>query len=111
MPGVWDDDGAGACASGFLPRLSVGYREACADGEGGELIDRVSAGAPVRELFFIEAFKHPRMPFAGFRPDHRGGIEFTAIDAHRAAEAAADLERGLDDGVCERGAAGPARNT
>jgi hypothetical protein len=51
------------------------------------------------------------MPFAGFRPDHRGGIEFTAIDAHRAAEAAADLERGLDDGVCERGAAGPARNT
>jgi hypothetical protein len=43
------------------PRLSVGYREACADGEGGELIDCVSAGAPVRELFFIEAFGHPRM--------------------------------------------------
>jgi hypothetical protein len=33
-----------------------------------------------------------------FRPDHRGGIEFAAIDAHRAAEAAADLERGLPCG-------------
>ena len=30
--------------------LSVGDREARADGEGGELIDRVAAGAPVRKL-------------------------------------------------------------
>jgi hypothetical protein len=35
----------------------------------------------------------------GFRPDHRGGIELAAIDAHRAPEAAADLEHRLDDGV------------
>src|SRR5882762_5799365 len=39
------------------------------------------------------------------------GVELAAIDAHRAAEAAADLERRLDDGCCARGAAGPVRNT
>jgi hypothetical protein len=36
---------------------------------------------------------------AGFRPDHRARVELAAIDAHRAATAAADLERLLDDGV------------
>ena len=34
-----------------------------------------------------------RLPFTGHRPDHRAGIELAAIDAHRAAEAAADIER------------------
>ena len=33
------------------------------------------------------------------RPDHRLGVDLPAIDAHRAAEAAADLERRFDDGV------------
>jgi hypothetical protein len=37
-------------------------------------------------------------PSAQVRPDHRAGVEFAAIDAHRAAEAAADLECRLDDG-------------
>ena len=46
----------------------------------------------------------PRRLTRDVRPDHRGGIEFAAIDAHRAPEAAADLERGLDDA-----AAGEAR--
>jgi hypothetical protein len=39
------------------------------------------------------------MTFAGHRADHGAGVELAAIDAHRAAEAAADLERRLDDGV------------
>ena len=39
------------------------------------------------------------MPFAGCRPDYRIGIELAAIDPHRAAEAAADIECRLDDGV------------
>src|SRR5439155_23374675 len=79
--------------------LSVGDREARADCECGELIDRVAPGAPIRQLLFVEALGHTRVPFAGHRPDHRAGVELAAIDAHRAAEAAADLERRLDDGV------------
>jgi hypothetical protein len=79
--------------------LSVGDREARADGKGGELIDRIAAGAPVRKLFFVELLGHARVPLAGHRPDHRAGVEFAAIDAHRAAEAAPDLERRLDDGL------------
>jgi hypothetical protein len=67
---------------------SVGDREARADGQGGELIDRVAAGAPVRKLLFVELLGHPRLPFTGYRPDHRAGIKLAAIDAHRAAEAA-----------------------
>jgi hypothetical protein len=50
------------------------------------------------------------VPFAEDRPDHRAGVELAAIDAQRAAEAAADLERRLDDGVT-LGAARPVRNT
>jgi hypothetical protein len=42
------------------------------------------------------------MPFARFRPDHRAGVEPAAIDAHRAAEAAADLERRFDDGLARQ---------
>ena len=83
----------------FMPGLCVGDREARADCQCGELIDRIAAGAPVRELLVVEAFGHARVPFAGHRPHHRAGVELAAIDAHRAAEAAADLERRLDDGV------------
>jgi len=85
-----------------MPRSHVGDREARADGEGGELIERIAARAPVRQLLLVELLGHPRVPFAGYRPDHRAGIEFAAMDAHRAAEAAADLERGLNDGVASR---------
>ena len=74
-------------------------REARADGQGRELIDRVAAGAPVRQLLIVEALGHARVPFAGYGPDHRAGVELATIDAQRAAEAAADLERRLDDGV------------
>jgi hypothetical protein len=48
--------------------LSVGDREAGADCQGGELIDRVAAGAPVGKLLFVEALGHARMPFAAYRP-------------------------------------------
>src|SRR6516164_4242862 len=40
-----------------------------------------------------------RLPFAHDWPDHRAGVELTAIEPHRATEAAADLEGGFDDGV------------
>jgi hypothetical protein len=33
------------------------------------------------------------VPFAEYRPDHRAGVELATIDADRAAEAAADIER------------------
>src|SRR3984893_14560641 len=79
--------------------LCVGDREACADCQCGERIDPIAASAPVRKLLFVEALGHTRVPFAGYWPDHRAGVELATIDAHRAAEAAADLERRLDDGV------------
>jgi hypothetical protein len=79
--------------------LCVGDREARADCQCGELIDCIAAGAPVSKLLFVEALGHAGMPFAGYRPDHRAGLELATIDAHRAAEAAADLEGRLDDGV------------
>src|SRR5271166_5205627 len=82
--------------------LCVGDREARADCQCSELIDRIAAGAPVRELLFVEALGHAWVPFAGHRPNHRAGFELTAIDAHRAAEAAADLECRLDDGVARQ---------
>jgi hypothetical protein len=96
--------------AGVFCLTSVGDRDPRADREGGELIDRVAARTPVRELFLIQPLGHAREPFAGVRADHRAGIKPVAIDTHRAAEAAADLERGLDDGVCEPGAGRPARN-
>ena len=77
-------------------------REARADGQGRELIDRVAAGAPVRQLLLVEALGHARVPFAGFRPDHRAEIELAAVDAHRTAETATALERRLDDGVARQ---------
>jgi hypothetical protein len=82
--------------------LCVGDGEACADCQRGQLIDRIAASAPVGKLLFVEALGHTRVPFAGYRPDHRAGVELAAIDAHRAAEAAADLERRFDDGVARQ---------
>ena len=57
----------------IFPGLSVGNREARADCQGGELIDRVAPGAPVRKLLFVESLGDARMPFADCRPDHRAG--------------------------------------
>ena len=54
-----------------MPGLCVGDREARADCQCGELIDRIAAGAPVGELLFIEALRHTRVPFLRYRPDHR----------------------------------------
>jgi psiF repeat len=71
--------------AGRLPRRAapscVRDREARADGQGRELVDRVAAGVPVRQLLLVEALGHTRVPFAGFRPDHRAGIELAAVDA------------------------------
>ena len=53
----------GACAS----KLSIGDREASADGQRGELIDRVAAGEPVGKLLFVEGLGILRVPFAGHR--------------------------------------------
>jgi hypothetical protein len=61
--------------AGFVLDLSIGDREARADCECGELIDRVAAGAPVRELLVIEALGHTRLPLAHDGPDHHGGTE------------------------------------
>ena len=91
--------------------LRVGDREARADCQYGELIDRIAASAPVCKFLFVEALGHMWVPLAGYRPDHRAGIELSAIDAHRAAEAAADLERRLDDGVAREARQEPVRNT
>ena len=44
--------------------LCVGDREARADSQCGELIDRIAASAPVRKLLFVEALGHTRLPFA-----------------------------------------------
>jgi hypothetical protein len=73
--------------------------KARADCQCGELIDRIAPSAPVRKLLFIELLGHARVPFSGYWPDHCAGVKLTTIDAHRAAEAAADLEGRLDDGV------------
>ena len=72
------------------------------DRAGSRKTDRVPAGAPIRKLLFIEALGHARVRFARFRPDHRLRVELATIDAHRAAEAAADLERWFDDGVARQ---------
>src|SRR5262249_10694066 len=74
-------------------------REASADRQRRELIDRIAARTPVRKLLHIEALGHPWIPFFGNRTDHRTRIDLATIDAHRAAEAAANFEGRLDDGV------------
>ena len=79
-----------------MPLEILAYPSAAARrarGECGELIDRVAAGAPVRKLLLVETVGHMRMPFTAYRLDHNAGIQFPAIDAHRAAEAAAELFR------------------
>src|SRR5215472_3908243 len=80
-------------------RLRVSHREARADRQCSELIDRIAAGAPIGKLFFVEALGHARLPLAGVWPDHHPGIELATIDAHRAAEAAADIKGRLDNRV------------
>ena len=66
------------------------------------MINRITAGAPLRQLFLIEAVRHVRMPLAGYWSDYRIRIELAAIDAHRAAEAAANVKCRLDDCIaCE----------
>jgi hypothetical protein len=80
-------------------RLRVGDREARANCQRRELVGRIAAGEPVRKLFFVEALGHARVPFAGYRSDHRAGVELAAIDAHRAAKATADVEGRFDDRV------------
>src|SRR5689334_1437576 len=77
----------------------LGDRDARADRQRRELTDRGTAGAPIRKLLFVKLRRHMRMPFARYRPDDFLGVKPAAIDPHRAAEAAADLERGFDDGV------------
>ena len=52
-----------------------------------------------RELVFVEALGHARLPLAAYRLDHRVRVELTAIDPHPAAEAAADIEGGFDNDV------------
>jgi hypothetical protein len=52
-----------------------------------------------RELVFVEALGHARLPLAAYRLDHRARVELTAIDPHPAAEAAADIEGGFDNDV------------
>jgi hypothetical protein len=88
----------------FLARglLCVCDCEARAGRQGGELVDRIAARAPVGKLFLIKALGHTRVPFARYRPDHRAGIELATIDPYRAAEAAADLECRLDDGIARK---------
>jgi hypothetical protein len=36
-----------------------------------EPIDRIAAGAPIRQLLLVEALGRARVPAAGRRPDHR----------------------------------------
>jgi hypothetical protein len=82
-----------------MARLGVSHREARADCQCSELIDRIAAGAPIGKLLFIESLGHVRVPFARDLPDHRAGIELATIDAHRAAEAAPDIKGRLDNRV------------
>ena len=42
--------------------LRVGDREARADCQCGELIDRIAASVPVRKLLLVEALGHTRVP-------------------------------------------------
>jgi len=108
--GFWEcSDLIHSCKAAAVRRAATGLRnshirvsdgEARADRRRSELIDGV--GAPVGKLLVVEAIEDMRVPYSGHLADHRAWIEFTAIDAHRAAEAAADLERGFDDGVTSK---------
>jgi len=97
-PRVRSPDNTTRCMS----RSRVGGREARADGERGKLIECIAARASVSQLHLVKLLGHARVPFAGDCPDHRVRIKFAAIDAHRAAEAAANIERRLSDGVARQ---------
>jgi hypothetical protein len=58
-----DREAANCLAGGRAPSfpLSVGNRNGRPDCQGGDLIDRVAASAPVRELLFVEALGHTRV--------------------------------------------------
>src|SRR5436190_22656174 len=51
---IFENPGSPAGVFSLPERLSVSDGEAGADGQGGELVDRVAVDAPVRELLFIE---------------------------------------------------------
>jgi hypothetical protein len=53
---------AGALPGAFRLGLCLGDREAGADRQCRELIDRVAAGAPVGKLLVAEALRHARVP-------------------------------------------------
>ena len=55
-------------------RSRVGDRKARADSERGELIERITPRPPVRQFLLVELLGQSRVPFAGYRPDHRVGI-------------------------------------
>ena len=92
--------------------LCVGNREARADRQGGELIDRVAAGAPIPELLSIKALGDVRMRYdvriAGAAivladiPDHALSrltvLRFARsarVDAHGASRVQAGVTKGL----------------
>jgi hypothetical protein len=93
-----------SCREEWIGPSRVSDREARADGQGDQLIDRISPGPPVRKLLAGEELAdwHARVPLTGCRPDDSGRVELAAIDAHRAAEMAADLEGRLDDRVARQ---------
>jgi hypothetical protein len=64
----------------------VGDREACADGQSGELIDRIAASAPVGKLLIVDLLGHVRVPFPGYRPDHRAPGSSSPQSTQHAAE-------------------------
>jgi hypothetical protein len=54
-----------------MPGLCVGDRETGADGQSGELIDRITAGAPVRKLLFLAGRRLQRLHQAPRRDRRR----------------------------------------
>jgi len=91
--------------AGFVAEGELRDRTGAAK-KGGELIECIAAGAPVRKLLFVEPLGDMRLPLVRHWPDHDAGVELATVDAHHAAEAATDIESGLDDGV-ESGAGCP----
>jgi hypothetical protein len=55
-------------------------------------------GQKALRVLVVEALGRAPVPTAGCQPDHRAGVELAMFDAHCAAEAAAEVERRLDDG-------------
>jgi hypothetical protein len=56
-------------------------------------LQRESPANLTSSLAPVPARRRSGVPSAGYRPDHRAGVELATIEAHRAAEAADDLER------------------